>query len=439
MRTPVELTILSQYWHLRRRCSVRPFLSSGSGGGNSWRGVILVPMFSKASGWVRAVCVVSPAICVATLTAFAFQSGNGTLSGPALQQVERTLHEAAQQNPNDFAAQHRLGEFYLQQNRLPEGIRYLEKAQRLNPQDYDTGYDLSLAYLNSGDTAKAAAQLRGMVAQHETAELDELLAEVHEKSGDDQGAASEYYRAAQLDPSEGNVFALASFLLQHKNYEGFLDKALTIFQYGVQKYPRSAKLMVGLGVTLYAEGRYDDAVETLCAAVDLDPHDPRPFQFLGKVSTVSPSHLPDIRKRLERFVQLYPDNGPANYYYAMSLWERPEGKPATDLAMIEGLLKKSVAADHNFYEAHFELGVLYQDEQKYPDAIREFNQTLTLRPDYGRAHYRLFLLYSRTHQKQLADQHLAILKQIKQQDAAAEEAGDIPGSPEAQQAGEVQH
>ena len=174
---------------------------------------------------------------------------------------------------------------------MPEGILYLEKAQQLNPQDYDTGYDLSLAYLNSGDAAKASAQLHQMIAQHETAELDDLLAEANEKSGDYKGAASEYYRAAQLDPTEGNIFDLASFLLQHKNYEGFLDNALTFFRYGVQKYPRSAKLTVGLGVTLFAEGKYDDAVETLCAAVDLDPTDPRPFQFLGKVSTASPAHI----------------------------------------------------------------------------------------------------------------------------------------------------
>ena len=383
------------------------------------------------------------AVPFATMTALAFQSNSGASPSPAgsprMQQAELALLETAKQSPNDFAAQHRLGEFYLQQNRLPEGILYLEKAQQLNPQDYDTGYDLSLAYLNSGDTAKASAQLKQMVTRHETAELDDLLAEVNEKSGDYKGAASEYYRAAQLDPTEGNIFDLATFLLQHKNYEGFLDNALTFFRYGVQKYPRSAKLTVGLGVTLYAEGRYDDAVETLCAAVDLDPTDPRPFQFLGKVSTVSPARLPDIRKRLEGFVHLYPNNGLANYYYAMSLWKRSEGEPVADTGVIEALLKKAIAANPDFYEAHFQLGILYQDQQKYPEAIREFEQTLALRPDFERAHYRLFLLYSRTHQKQLADQHLAILKQIKQEDAQAEEAGDIPGDTQAKQTMETAH
>jgi tetratricopeptide (TPR) repeat protein len=219
--------------------------------------------------------------------------------------------------------------------------------------------------------------------------------------------------------------------LQHSHYEGFLDNALKFFSYGVQKYPQSAKLTVGLGVTLYTEGRYDDAVKTLCAAADLDPKDPRPFQFLGKVSTVSPSHIPEIRKRLEEFVHLYPNNGPAIYYYAMSLWERPEGQPAADLGVIEALLHKAVAADPALYEAHFQLGVLYQNQQKYQDAIGEFKQTIKLRPDYGSAHYHLFLLYTRTHQKQLADEHLAILKQIKQEDTEAEKVEDNPGNTQA--------
>jgi tetratricopeptide (TPR) repeat protein len=349
------------------------------------------------------------------------------------QQVEGALLEAARQRPGDFAAQQNLGEFYLHQDRLREGILYLQKAQQLNPADYNTGYDLSLAYLNSGDLANASILLHTMIAQRETAELDDLLAEANEKSGDYKTAALEYHRAAELDPSENNIFDLASFLLQHSNYEGFLDKSLTFFQFGVQKYPQSAKMMVGLGVALYAEGRYDDAVRSLCAAVDLDPTDPKPFQFLGKVSTVSPARIPEIRTRLEKFVELYPNNGPAIYYYAMSQWRRSEGESAADLPTVEALLKRAIAAAPAFYEAHYELGILYQDQQKYPEAIRELNQTVALRPDFNRAHYRLFLLYSRTRQKQLADEHLAILKQLKQEDAEAEEKEDDPMSTQAKQ------
>ena len=68
--------------------------------------------------------------------------------------------------------------------------------------------------------------------------------------------------------------------------------------------------------------------------------------------------------------------------------------------------------------------------ERYTDAITQFNRTLQLRPDYNRAHYHLVLLYNRTHQKELADQHLAALKQIKKEDADAEERGENPASPQ---------
>jgi tetratricopeptide (TPR) repeat protein len=340
--------------------------------------------------------------------------------------VEGCLLQAAKEHPDDFAAQHELGEYYLRNHRLPDGIAYMEKALQLRPDDYATGYDLSLAYLDADQLPRAAQQLTGMIAHHETAEADNLLAEVDARSGNYSDAAVKYHRAAELDPSENNIFDLASFLLQHPRYEGFLTNAATFFRYGVEKYPHSAKLMVGLGVTLYAQGQYDEAVRTLCAAVDLNPSDPRPYEFLSKVSKSSPALLPEIRSRLEGFVHLYPQNGAANYYYAMILWQRTDGKASPNEHEVEGLLQKAIADDQKLYEAHFQLGVLYQDEQRNSDAINEFNRTLELRPDYNRAHYHLVLLYSRTHQKALADQHLAVLQQIKKEDEESDEREENP-------------
>ena len=342
--------------------------------------------------------------------------------------VEGCLLQSAKQHPDDFAAQRALGEFYLRNHRLQDGIVAMQRAQQLQPEDDTTGYDLSLAYLDAGQLPRAAQELTSMIARHETAELDNLLAEVDARSGNYKDAAELYHRAAKLDPSENNIFDLASFLLQHPHYEGFLSNALAFFRYGVQRYPHSAKLMVGLGVTLYAQSQYDDAVRTLCAAVDLNPNDPKPYEFLGKVSKSSPALLPEIRSRLEGFVRLYPDNGSATFYYAMILWQRTDGKTSANEHAVETLLQKAVTADPRLYEAHFQLGVLYQDEMRYPEAIVQFNQTLQVRPDYNRAHYHLVLLYNRTHQKDLALQHLLLLKQIKKEDADADEREDHPES-----------
>jgi tetratricopeptide (TPR) repeat protein len=412
----------------------------------SWR-TILIGMWRVSFKRLGRTGVAALVVHAGTLAVLALQTVPGAtsntpsapVSSPTLQaetlaarQVERTLLGAAKKRPDSSVAQRQLGEFYLHQDRLKEGILYLERAQRLDPKSYDTGYDLSLAYLKSGDALKAAAELRSRIKQRESAELHNLLGDAEAKLGDYHAAAVDYYHAAELEPNEENIFDLASFLLQHPHFEGFLDRSLAFFRYGVQQYPKSAKLTVGLGVALYAEGNYDDAVQTLCAAVDLDPADPKPFLFLGKVSKASPPLIPEVRKRLERFVSLYPDNGPAIYYYAMSLWQRSEGE-SPDFGRIEALLQKAISIDPASYEAHFQLGVLYQDEQRYPEAIRELTRTISLRPDFSQAHYRLSLLYSRTHQKQLADEQLAILMQLKQEDAEAESAEDESGNTDVKQ------
>src|SRR5258706_15236864 len=79
----------------------------------------------------------------ATFTALAFQSASAITTGETARQVEQTLLQAAKQSPDDFGAQQRLGELYLQQNRLQQCILYLQKPQQLNPHNYNTGNDLS--------------------------------------------------------------------------------------------------------------------------------------------------------------------------------------------------------------------------------------------------------------------------------------------------------
>jgi tetratricopeptide (TPR) repeat protein len=330
--------------------------------------------------------------------------------------VERMLVEAVRETPASFAANHNLGEFYLHQGRLNAGIPYLRKAQQIDAHHYDNGYDLVLAYLEVGQAHAARSLIQEMLGRRETAELHNLLGDAQDKLVEYIVAANEYHRASELEPSEQNIFDLADFLLRRQKYAGFLKRSLEFFQFGVHKYPHSAQLTVGLGVALYADQQYDAAVQTLCAAVDLNPTDRKPFLFLGQVGRVSPRLLPEVRKRLEEFIRLYPRNAAANYYYALNLWQRTGGEPAVDLARIEQLLKTAVLLDPHFYEAHFQLGVLYQDQRRNKDAIAEFKRTVLLRPDFTKAHYRLFLLYSHVDEKKLAQQQLEVLRRLKKQD-----------------------
>lgn len=290
---------------------------------------------------------------------------------------------AAQSGDNSFAANHEAGESYVKRGDLRAAIPYLRRAFEIDPANYDNGYDLALACLETKDVGQARSVIESLLKLGEKSELHNLLGEVEEASGHTIQAVKEYETAARADPSEKNVFDLATELLNHAGYE----QATQIFEFGVGRFPKSARLQVGLGVTYYSVGRYAEAVKSLCAAVDLDPADTRALEFLGKLIDVSPEMNDEVSRHLAHFVELYPTNAPANYYYALSIRGRAKS------GQVEEYLMRAIKADPRMADAYYQLGMLYQGESETNKAVRAYEKAVAMRPDFKPAHYRLSILY----------------------------------------------
>lgn len=333
-------------------------------------------------------------------------------------QAEREFKRAAQLKPGDYGTNHNLGEFYIRAGRLSLAIPPLEKAQQVNPSSYNNGYDLALAEIKTGRYAEAKEDIQHLLRYQNTADLHSLLGTADEKAGRYVEAAKEYGLAAHMEPSEDNIFAWGSELLLHHT----LEPAAQVFGRGVQLYPRSAKMQIGLGIALYSRTHYQEAIDSFCRAIDLNPDDPRPYTFLGKIYDTSPLQAQAVTNRFARFVQLRPRNPQALYYYAMSLWKgsRTQAKPA-DFPKIEQLLRKAVTLDPQFAEARLELGVLCAQERRYPDAIKQYRLAIQSQPDLADAHYHLGEALARTGQKSEAQREFQTFNRLHEQQVAARE------------------
>jgi tetratricopeptide (TPR) repeat protein len=245
---------------------------------------------------------------------------------------------------------------------------------------------------------------------------------VEEAAGNIDAAAKELQQAAEMDPSEKNVFDFGNLLLRYRAYDG----ARKILRYGVERYPRSAQLKVAYGVALYSLAQYDQAVETLCEAVDLDPADSRALYFLGKMYDVSPALAAQVTSRLKNFVRQYPQNAAANYFYATSLWKGSGQEAETHLDEVEQLLQKAVTLDPSFHEAHFELGTLYERLNRDEDAIRHYRRATEIRPDIDGPYYRLARLYQRLGQSQAARTAIETYQRLHKQNQSEKEATQPP-------------
>ena len=342
--------------------------------------------------------------------------GTGLLKAGNPQEAEPQFRKALEIDPSDYGAAHSLAQLYLRQNRIADGIPLLEAAQRIRPDAYDNGYDLALAYLLTGKLKEARQRLDTLLAQRDAGELHSLLGRVDEAESKFLEAANQFSLAAHLDPSEDNLFIWASDLLLHRTYE----PAIEVFKEAAKRYPNSQRLWIGLGMSLYSRGEYDDAIHALITAADLSPKDSRCYLFLSKAYLSSPGQAENVIERFRRYAQLEPENAMAQYYYAVSLWKgRRVDQPDTDYKAVEARLRKSIALDDKRAEVHLQLGILYNDQHAYEKAFPEYERALQLDPTLADAHFRLGRYYLHAGEKVKAQSEFDTFKSLQAQHQAA--------------------
>jgi tetratricopeptide (TPR) repeat protein len=282
------------------------------------------------------------------------------------------------------------------------------------------------------ERAKIEAQIQsnnnvaGEPARQQQAERFHQLAQLDERAGNPLEAVRTYQRAAELNPDEQNLFDWASELLTHRA----LQPATEIFTQGTQRFPQSTRMRIGLAVAWYARGSYERALHDLANASDIEPSDPSPYLFMGRMQSAETPPSDEILDRLARFQQLAPQNALANYYYAVGLWKRKRTAGTLDdasLAQIEALLQKAVQLDPGNGAAFLQLGIVNEQKGNEPSAISAYQKAIDATPDLEEAHYRLALAYRRTGRPEEAQKEMSLHAELakKSQDQAERQRREI--------------
>jgi tetratricopeptide (TPR) repeat protein len=331
-------------------------------------------------------------------------------------QTEKSLREAVARQPGSFEVNHGLGELLARSGQPRDAIPYLERASQLRPTDYKNAFQLASAYANAGDYERSRDHVRTLMGRQDKAELHHLLANIEARMGNPLEAIRQYQRAAEMDPSEPNLFDWGSELLAHHAAE----PALEVFAKGNRLFPQSVRMLVGMGAAWYARGFYERAANHFCRASDLNPKDPSPYLFLGKIESAESVPSEGMLERMERFARLAPDNALANYYYALSLWKRRKAQDTALETQVQSLLERAVRLDPKLGAGYLQLGVLYSDRKDFRKAISAYQKAIAVSPRLEEAHYRLAQAYRQTGEPQKAQQETQLYKQLSKE--SAEEA-----------------
>lgn len=276
----------------------------------------------------------------------------------------------------------------------------------------------SPAAADTADYERLRTKLQSQLAEEnksrqEKAEIHRQLADLYEKLGDPLEAVKNYRNAVELDASESNLFDWGSELLLHNAAQ----PAIEVFTKGNRLFPNSVRMLTALGAAWYATGSYAQAAEHLCAASDLDPNDPNPYLFMGKMQSVEPAEPQAVGDRLARFARLQPRNAEANYYYAVSLWQQRSSSANEDFSQVKSLLETAIRLDPTLAPPHLQLGIVYAEQKDWPRAISAYSKAIEAAPQLEQAHYRLAQAYRLTGEAEKSREELQTYEKISQDKA----------------------
>jgi tetratricopeptide (TPR) repeat protein len=253
-------------------------------------------------------------------------------------------------------------------------------------------FNLALAQFRAGHLDDALASAEKSRSLGDTADLEDLIGDIHEAQADNVSAAKSYQAAIALAPNDEKYrLSLALELIQHKSFE----PAKVVLEQAEATQPNSWKIRMARGMIEYFLGNDEASSKLLLQAADLSPDPVLPLKYLGDVqmyqaASPDPASLAKICKVADD-----PPHNATMEYYCGALVFKTDSASGSKSNMTEVLrrLKDAAHGLPNYAPAHCQLGKAYHWMEQWDDALRESEVCARLAPDSPDAHYRLMQIY----------------------------------------------
>ena len=312
--------------------------------------------------------------------------------------AEKLSRDSAKDTKTHFS----LGVLLASHRQYLQATYEFEKANALQPGDFDILHDLGQAYFLSGQLPKAQEVLsQALRLQPESAETLYLLAETAAEMRKEVDALELLVRARKIAPNNTNILFLMARLSMKQS---FFEDAIELLNDGLKIDPQRADFHAALGESYFTVGKVDKALQEFKTLISMDPS-PRSYDFMG----LCYRHLGqygESKRYLRQSLRADPNNLPA--LFNLGFIARKEG----DSAQAEQYLKKVLSVDKDYPEALFELGSLKMEEKKYDEAVRLLRRFVEVSPNPAQGYYKLALSERNLHQVDAAERDINVFKTL---------------------------
>ena len=276
-------------------------------------------------------------------------------------------------------------ESYKQENTLALGSLQVRSLNKGNDAFTEKDFDKAIEYYSQSERIAKSFGYADTNAVYNSA-----LA--YESKGDHENAIKRYREAIDIGYHKPEVFRFIA-TLQHKNDS--IDAAIETIREGRQRFPEHKELLMDEMSYLLTADRTAEAEETVKLAIEQDPTNARLYSIQGSLFDGKAT----------------PKEGPAPEEAEMLKWYEEA----------ESAYKKSIELDPTFFDAYFNVGVLYNNraafeyekcnkikndaeymackkgaDEIYLKAVPYFEKAHELRPDDNQTIQQLMKLYAKT-------------------------------------------
>ncbi len=189
----------------------------------------------------------------------------------------RSYRRGLQIAPKNVELLNAMGFSLFQQGKSSEAVVAFEKALAVDPQHWKAHNNMALASIDIGELEVAEAHYRASLAIKPQPAIYNDLGYVLERLGMPEQAAHEFRKALELDPKSPSAqYNLGASLVR----SGEFAEAERHLRVALRANPNT-QTYTALGVAQWQQGRTDDAMASLRAAIQADPKNAAAYDTLG--------------------------------------------------------------------------------------------------------------------------------------------------------------
>jgi tetratricopeptide (TPR) repeat protein len=147
------------------------------------------------------------------------------------------------------------------------------------------------------------------------------------------------------------------------------------------------------------------------------PDSEQPLYLLALAEEAGHKNAPETRELVQSYSDRHPERFWPYYYLGhVAFLDARALQSAGDLEKAQRLLAKSLEIRPDYADAHLELGNVYAQNQRWPEAIEEYLRVVSLKPDLAEAHYKLYRAYLEAGDKVHAQQQYEIQRRLRERE-----------------------